>query len=313
VELIIYNPTEDGFLKEISFNNEEIKKELATRLEKYQGITYSEDSIKTAKADRATLNKFKEAIERKRIEIKKQCLAPYEAFEYKIKEITLMVDVPIGEIDRQVKAFEESQKDEKKGIIEGVYEELIGDLREILPLSRMWNEKWLNATCRLSAITEEISNKIERVKNDLQVIETLESEFVIQTKDKYLTTLDLSAALAEKARLEEQAKKIKEYDAEQHRKKMEEADRRIQEEKEKALKKSETPAVVGEVVAQVVGIAPLDKDAELANNIPQTFTEVADKYEQLEELDFRVWVSPEQKQLLKEFLKNNNIKYGRCD
>ena len=62
MELVIYTPQEGDFIREISFNHEEIMQELAVRLEKYNGLVYSERNIKDAKADRATLNKFKEAI-----------------------------------------------------------------------------------------------------------------------------------------------------------------------------------------------------------------------------------------------------------
>ena len=56
--------------KTIEFNFAEIKKELAGNLEKYQNMVVTEDAIKDAKADRAKLNKLKEAIEKKRKEIK---------------------------------------------------------------------------------------------------------------------------------------------------------------------------------------------------------------------------------------------------
>jgi len=70
MELVIYSPKDDEFLTNINFNYDELKQELAVRLDKYRNLVYSEDSIKEAKADRATLNKFKKAIEERRKEIK---------------------------------------------------------------------------------------------------------------------------------------------------------------------------------------------------------------------------------------------------
>jgi len=49
MELIIYQPTDDQFITDIKFNDEEIKKELAIRLEKYNGLVYSEENIKEPK------------------------------------------------------------------------------------------------------------------------------------------------------------------------------------------------------------------------------------------------------------------------
>jgi hypothetical protein len=301
MELVILTP-EEQFLKAIEWNHEQIKNELAVRLEKYKGLTYSDDQIKEAKSDRATLNKFKTAIEDKRKEIKKTCLTPYEVFESKVKEILALVDEPINEIDVQVKAYEEKQKDEKKLVIEGVYQELIGDMKEILPLAKLWNEKWLNTTYKLSNVTEEISMAIDKVRNDLQVIDTIEGEYTLQVKDKFLQTLDLSVALKEKTRLEEQAKKIKEFDREQHQKKMAEAEKIIQAEKERqakvdAMKQNQN---INPVPAQEV-ILPQPVAAEVKVEVE----------EQLEQIDFRVWVTKEQKQALKQFLIETKIKYGK--
>jgi hypothetical protein len=201
MELIIHSPSEEGFIQEITFNHEEIKKELTTRLEKYKGLVYSEEEIKLAKTDRATLNKFKEAIESKRKEIKALCLKPYDEFEIKIKEIVNLVNEPVKDIDNQVKAFEEKQKQDKKKVIEGMYSDMIGDLIEILPLKTLWNEKWLNATYKLATISDELRKEIERVSSDLKHIESIKSKFETEMKNTYLNTLLLSEALAIKTRL----------------------------------------------------------------------------------------------------------------
>lgn len=203
MELIIINSDEDWSLRSIDFNHKEIKQDLALKLEKYKGLVYSDEEIKLAKADRATLNKFKEAIETKRKEIKGQCLRPYDEFEVKIKEILALVDKPILEIDSQVKSFENKQREDKKKTIIGILDENIGSLKEILSLDKLWNDKWLNVTYRISTITEEIVASVERVGSDLKVIESLKSEFELQIKDRYLDKLNLSEAITLKAKLEE--------------------------------------------------------------------------------------------------------------
>lgn len=81
MEFKIINPHDDsGFLQTIEFNFEEIKTELINRLEKYQNLTFTEETVKEAKDTKAGLNKFREAIETRRKEIKKLCLKPYEGF-----------------------------------------------------------------------------------------------------------------------------------------------------------------------------------------------------------------------------------------
>ena len=193
-------------LEPIKFNYEEIKQELALQLQKYKNIVFEESDIQEAKKTRADLNRLKKQVNDKKIEVKNEFIKPYTDFETKIKEIISMIDEPCLEIDKQIKAFEEKQKELKKQEILKIYEENIKDLKEILSLQKIWNEKWLNATYKIRDIELEILGTINKVKTDLKVIEDMKSEFEIQLKDKYLLTLDLTSVMQEKSRLE----KIKE-------------------------------------------------------------------------------------------------------
>jgi len=269
--------TQQEALKPIEFNFDELKQQLTERLKFYNSITYGEDEIRTAKTDRATLNKFKEAIENRRKEIKKIHMKPYEDFEKKIKEIVAMIDEPILAIDGQVKAFEDKVKSEKKSEIESFYSKSIGDLKDLLPLDKLWNTKWLNSTFSMKAVEEEIADTIAKVKNDLGVISGLKSEFELQVKDVYLRTLNLSTALQEKTRLEDQKAKQEAYNKAQ-------------------LEKIET---IAQSMPEPASVQPELKQEQLEQEIIQ--------------MDFRVWVTMEQLQELKVFLKNNGIKYGKVD
>lgn len=71
MELRIINPSEEtGFLSEIQWNYEEVKAWVASRVEEYKNIAYTEDAVKDMKQDRAELNKAKTAIENERKRIK---------------------------------------------------------------------------------------------------------------------------------------------------------------------------------------------------------------------------------------------------
>ena len=89
----------------LEFNFEDLKKALAERRELYRGLVVTEDGIKAAKQDRADLNKLREAIEAKRKEVKKACMAPYAEFEGRVKELVQLVDAPIAAIDGQLKEY----------------------------------------------------------------------------------------------------------------------------------------------------------------------------------------------------------------
>lgn len=268
-------------LQPITFNFDELKDQLETQLQHYNSITYTEDKIKEAKADRATLNKFKDAIENRRKEIKKAHMKPYEDFEKKVKELVALVDKPILAIDGQVKAYEIKDKEEKRAKITKIYEDNIGDLAELLPLTRIWDEKWLNSSVKINAVTIAIVEVIDGVRSDLEVISGLNSEFELQIKDTYLRSLNLSSALQEKSRLEEQKAKQEAYD------------KARAEEKAKAEEVAEQPIIKHSGPIQ----QPIQEPEE----------------ETIYLLRFEVRATRDKLMALSKFLKDNNFDYRKVD
>ena len=182
---------------EIGFNFEELKTELAERLEHYNGLIITEDGIKEAKADRAKLNKLRTAIDTRRKDIKKEYLKPYNEFEGKIKELTLLIDEPIKAIDTQLESYEERRKEAKLEKIWDAYEETIpAVVKEIIPLDRILDPKWLNATTSMKSVGEDLENWAKRVNADLLALDTVEEAYQAAVREKYIATLDVSAALA---------------------------------------------------------------------------------------------------------------------
>lgn len=296
MELRILSPMEDGFIKKIEWNNEELKEAISAKVQDYKGLQYTEETIKEAKKDKATLNKLRDAIETERKRIKKQCMAPYELFEKQVKEVLAIIDEPIQLIDSQIKEVEEQRRLEKKQKVLEIYEENIGNLKGILPFAKVFKNEYLNVSKSLKSITEEITALISKVNQDMDVIEELDTKYELQVKDMYVKTLDLSMALRENARLEEVERKL--------------AERRAQQEKERAE-------------AEKRAAEEAQKRAEVQQQIAESIPEESDKRDIVEEpqkevvpdpqtvtLEFRVTATPEQLQKLKEFLKTNNIVYG---
>lgn len=277
MELKIYSPTEDQFITEIQFNHEDIKRELSIRLEKYRGLVYTEDSIKEAKADRATLNKFKDAIETRRKEIKKACLKPYEDFEVKIKEIVAMIDEPIKAIDDQIKAYEQAKKEEKLQAIKQFFMDKVDDLEQLVPFEKIFSQKWLNVTYKEADIQKEIIDHLDRIRSDLEALDALDTPYLLQLKDFYLKDFDLTATLQEKKRLEEQAARIAEHEA------------RVQQARQ----------------------VPQESAVGQQESIGTTAETLKKEQQELITVDFRVQATPEQLTALKKFLIDNGIKYGR--
>lgn len=267
---------------QISFNFEEIRAELAQKLQVYQNMVVTEDGVKEAKADRARLNKFKAALADSRKSVKSQWNQPLSDFEDKMKELEKMVDAPIGAIDRQVKSFEELKKQDKRQAIEQFFAESVGDLEEILPLQKIWNDRWLNATYPMKDIEKELLERIRKTHSDIQIIVAMQLPCTEQMLSAYLDTLDMGRAMEEKHKYE-QAKKAKEQSEKQ-----------------------------AEKIEQVYPAAGSPTVRQTESGLQQQEAEpVKEAGPELRVLDFRVWVTPEQMQALKDFLLQNHIRYGR--
>lgn len=231
MELEIYSPSEDGYVKEIKWNHEQIKTEVAEKVSYYKNLLYTDDQIKIAKSDRAKLNKFVQALEEKRKEIKKRCLEPYEDFESKLKEITEIVNEPIKVIDAQVKAVEEKAKAEKLKAIKAFF--LSRNFPDFVEFEQIFNSKWLNVTKKLDSVKEEISAKKKKVLEELSTLSNL-PEFAFEATEVYKSTLDINKAILEGQKLAETAKRKANFEAEIARRKAEE---NLQEAKELAASK----------------------------------------------------------------------------
>lgn len=202
---------------EITFNYDELKAEISERVSYYKDLVYTDAEMKQAKADRAQLRKFVEAIDARRKEIKAEVMAPYTALEAKLDEIKAIVQEPINMIDEQIKSFEELQKKTKTESI------LQGWINKVGPvdISLIWNPKWLNTTYSMKKISEEMDAAIENYNNGMTMLEQL-TEYQFEAIEVFKATLDLGAAMVRANELKEQAKRKAEYEAEQERLRMKE-------------------------------------------------------------------------------------------
>lgn len=342
MEFRLINPTEDGFLRRIQWNKEELEAAVRAKIAGYENVVYTEENIKAAKNDRAELNKLIKAIEERRKQVKNIINEPYAVFEAELKEITALINEPVAMIDQQVKAFEEKQKEEKKAAIKATYDENIGDLAEVLPFEKIFDSRYLNQTYKLATAQKEIVDKIDTVKTDLETIESLDSKYKLNAKDVYIKTLNLSRALAENKRLADLEEKL---EAEKKRKEEEEAERKRQEEirkqkeaEEKAKREAEEAArqEAQKKELQEPAVEPVEPQSEMGRAIESiersAFAQVvagdvqsepgeqavdpfAPKAEPKQEKKYRVrfYADGTKEQLAKlvEFLNENNIKYGK--
>ena len=271
------------FPEVIQFNYEELKAEITSKVEMYKNLVYTgSDQIKDAKADRAELNKFNKAMSDERIRIKKDCLKPYDEFERKIRELTDIVNEPVQLIDKQIKEYEQTLKEEKRKEIEALFETI--GFQAFVKLDMIWDEKWLNASVSMKSIEEKMRERMYQISTDLYTLNQL-SEYAFEAVSVYKETLDMHKSIAEAQRMAEIAKKKAEAEA---RKKAEE-ERRAKEAEEK--KASEKTAIISEPV-------PKQQEPEY------TVTELEKM-----EVRFAALLTTEDALALKEFFQSRNIEF----
>ena len=218
---------------EISFNFEELKGELIKKTEHYSTIVYTDDQIKEAKADRANLNRLKKALNDERIKREREYMEPFDAFKSQINEIISIIDKPVAVIDKQIKDADEKRKADKRVEIGALWENM--ERPEWLVLTKIFDDKWLNATVTIKSIVSEIDAKLAKIKADMETIQALD-EFSFEAMDEYKRTLDLGKAIAEGKRLADLQKRKEEQakaQAEAKAKAEEEAQKKAQEQEAK--------------------------------------------------------------------------------
>lgn len=293
MELKIISPQEDGFVKEILWNHEELRQELAVRTEKYQNLLLTNDDIDYGKKERADLRRFKEAIETARKEVKGRCLAPYQRFEAQLKEVMAPVDNAILVLDGQVKEYETEKRVEKMNRIRDIYDGQIGTLRGILTFDRILKKQWLNVSVSLKSVEKELTELVARVNNDLDTIDSLGSRYDAQIRDVYVRTLDLSTALQEKTRLEEQGQRL--------------AERRAAKEAEEAQRRERAAELERERQAYLEAGEGRQPEAQEAAGAPGAGE--AATAQPVYMVGLEVYGSREQLELFQSFLNENSIFY----
>ena len=201
---IIVSAPREGEIQPVVWNYDEVRAGVAEKLEQYKGRAYTPDTIRGARADRAALNKLRDAVAEARRSKKEEYLKPFHRFEAQCKEIEGMIADTGAAIDSQIKAFEAEEAAKKRESIQLYYDGVIGGLRQYLPFDSLWNGRWQNKTYSMKMIQEEIDRNIEIVTADLNTIRRdcgIDAEACIA---EYLATQhNLNRALDKHHQLEE--------------------------------------------------------------------------------------------------------------
>ena len=270
-------------------------------------MVVTEDAIGASKADKAKISKISKAISEQRIAVKKRYLEPYNDFETKMKELSGMCDEAAKNIDVQVKAFEEKRKAEKREWLKAYFNSL--NTQPWLAFERIENPRWMNVTYAIETAKTDIQTAVNAVADNVATITEAGGEFESEVMLEYQKTLDLGTAMRRgnelnRIKKEREARKAAEEAAERAR-------REAQEAHEAAVARAQREQA--ERYAQMKQEEDAAKRAEAllnAEKLPDV-SEKHEKEEQLQVLDFRVYVTNEQKLKLRDWLNANGIRFCR--
>lgn len=284
--------------EKIAFNYEELKQELSDKVKMYETLVYTDEQIKSAKADRADLNRLKKALNDERIRREKEYMQPFNAFKAQISEIIGIIDKPVALIDKQIKEYEEQKRQEKKKEIELLFSTYPHP--EWLKLSQIWDEKWLNASASMKKVCEELNGRIDVINEGLATLSDL-PEFAFEAIETYKTTLDLNKSIAEGHRLSEMQKRK----AEQERIKAEREKARAEQEKLRKEQEEEKTMIVAAVTPEEISESA-EAYREAANVGGVHMQEELPTY-----VCFKALLTVAQALELKEFFESRNIEFSR--
>ena len=261
-----------------------LKAELTPKLDYYNKLVVTADSIKAAKADKAALNKLKTAIEDQRKAIKKQYLEPYNVLETQCKEVVALIDAPISAIDKQIKVFEEKDDNDKYTQLTEAFNAL--EPPEWIKIEDVLNPKWKNKTLKTDALITELTAAVKELVDGLAKISQMykDEPYLLSITEFFKQHKDFSKTAVYAAQMQTAYKK------------------------EQAAKAAAEAAAQNTLQNAPQGAAAVSNECIL----PQQQTQQETQPEQPQKLfkgKFEVEATKDQLQALGNFMKANGIKF----
>lgn len=239
----------------ITCDFESAKAYLKTRLNEYNGVLFTEDTKQDAKKAVATLRKEKKALIDRVKEVKEEYMKPFNDFYAEAEQVIEMYDEPINFINGQVDEYEKKRIEEKKVLIKELYAEFVGctDVAEYLPLERIYNTKWENATTNRKAICAELTEYRDNARLAVNSIKAMNSDAEEIALNMYKESLDLTKCILYINNHEKQKAEILAREQERIRREEEERIRREEREKIEAERRAqaEKEAIIKEAQEEI--------------------------------------------------------------
>lgn len=197
----------------IEDNLDVVEASIRQKLAEYTQVVITKDSIQDGKELLADIRKEKKSLDDERKDIKKAWMKPYEVFEARAKKIIDLYDEPVKLINSQLEAYEEDRKAAKRNDIKKIYEFVVKENTELadwLPLEKIYDIKWENATCKDKTIREAMEMAFSQIKVSISTIQSMQSAWEEDALNVLKDTGSLQLAIEKINSLTRQAARIEE-------------------------------------------------------------------------------------------------------
>ncbi len=288
----------------VLWNKEEVTAALNEMLSAYKGRQYTEDEIKDAKKDRASVNHIKDGLTAARRRVDQMYKEPVAAFDADIKELCGVADAVAGAIDDQVKQVEEARRADKHSQFESAYNAAVGDdLAPLISLDKIFDPRWLNASMAFAVGKQELLTRIETCRAEIDTLRTTCGEDFETVERVYLRDLSIRDALAEYKRLVD-AREAQRIAAEARE--AAEAVRRAAPIVVPPSDETRAAQAAGAARAEANQIITEDGRLDFSSLQPKAEAEAPRWY------NFGAWLTRDDIAALKQFFAGRNITYGKA-
>jgi hypothetical protein len=186
---IIYHPAE------VTFKDFETYLGQATEIAEYiNSLTLTEDNVKEVKSTLAAARKVTDALDRKRIDLKKSLLGNFSDFEIQVKKLQSVIANAENDLRDKVREMEEMERAEKEEKIAGIWDlrypsyQLSNYMKSIDAYKRWFQPSFLNKSTSMKSIEENMVAWLEQRETDIKACMSMGDDAYLTI---YILKLDL--------------------------------------------------------------------------------------------------------------------------
>lgn len=275
----------------------------------YQNLAVTPDTVREAAGDRARLRKLRDRIDDQRKAVKAAYMAPVDAYTAAAKPILDEIDAAINNIDGQVKAFEERERQEKLGRLREFFDEQNAKACGVVEWDKIAarHPEWKNKGCTEDKAKSDILTEFAGIERGIKALSGpgYEEKYRVPMIDKFLEKYDLYEATTLYTTL-------KQREAEEAARQQREAER-ARADAERKLREAEAERQRRQIAAETA--QALNREFTRAETETSTAAEDGgdapiQTAPAVKRVEFWVEVTSEQAKALGRFLRENGIRYG---